>query len=109
MKFTFKKAERPTGLSAIGSPHPWTKIKVDKLVVGDIVPPTWQTKTNQWKVMLAISKEKTEADPASFRWITLKRRFDSKPEARKIFKEGNVQVMLENLGLELYQFPKDTY
>ena len=104
MKITFKKDSPATGLSSVGSPNPDTNIKVDKLVVGTIAAPNWQTKDNLWSVRLTVAKEKTEDDPAPFRWITMKKRFASEPEARE-FVRGHLASIVGGRNLELYQFP----
>ena len=101
MRITFKKDAPATGL-ATGRPD--TKIKVDKLVVGYIAAPSWRTKDNLWSIHLAVVKEKTEDDPAPFRWIVVKKRFSSEPEARE-FVKGHLSSIVGERNLELHQFP----
>lgn len=109
MKFTFKKDKAETGLAAVGNSHPDTNIKVSGLVVGYIAAPNWRTESNHWKVRLAIAKERTKEDPAPFKWITLKKRFDSEPEAREFIKGGIIKEMLDWCKWELHQFPKNEH
>ena len=103
LKISFKKGEKQTGLSSVGNPYPDTDIKLDGLKVGYIDAPTWQTKDGLWCVRVMRVKERTEAEPAPFIWVTFKRRFEFEPEARTFIKEG----ALEKLDFELYRIPKE--
>jgi hypothetical protein len=82
MNFTYKKDKPATGLRAVGYSTPSTAIKLRGKEVGTIVAPSWQTKDHKWGVRIAVEKEPTKEEPASFRWIQFKIRFDSEPEAR---------------------------
>lgn len=108
MKITFKKEKPLTGLAAVGSPKASTDIKVDKLVVGVIAAPSWQTKDDLWSVKLAVAKEKTEKDPAPFKWVTMKKRFASELEARA-FVEQNLANIVNSSQFVLHQFPKNEF
>jgi hypothetical protein len=57
IKLSFKKGGRNTGLYAIGTPYNSTEIKINKKIVGQILPPSWDSKHNDWRVMLMIIKK----------------------------------------------------
>lgn len=80
IKLSFKKEKPETGLASIGNPYPATQVKIDKKVVGMIYPPTWRSKDNLWHVRFSVKNND------NFHWITLKKRFDSEPEAREFIK-----------------------
>lgn len=106
MKFTFKKGQKETGLAGVGHPYPKTKIKHNKLVVGYINPPTWRTKDNKWCVSIAVQKPVTKEEPCSFKWGTVRARFDSEPDARTWVTE-NLGTVLVKCTLILHHFKKD--
>lgn len=81
MKITFKKEKPETGLAAIGNPYPNTQIKVDGKQVGYIYAPTWSITDRKWKVSLAVKEGDTR-----WKWIFVKTRFDTEPDARSWVK-----------------------
>jgi hypothetical protein len=95
-KFTFKKADRETGLRSVGNPYPSTDIKLGGKVVGHINPPSWRSRDHKWGIVLAI---KCDENPGWI-WRNLKKRFDSEPEAREFLKSNSLKL----IGLGLYQF-----
>lgn len=105
MKLSFKKDKKETGLARIGNPHSDTKIKVDGLVVGYIKGPNWRT-DRLWTVRLARTQEPTQSDPAPFKWVQIRTKFDAESEARAFLKDGALERIVAG-GLELYQFPKE--
>jgi hypothetical protein len=91
-RFTFKKQKPLTGLMGVGNPYPNTTIKHDKMVVGYIYAPTWQTKDGKWSISLKIS------DPEDrWHWSRLKARFDSEPEARNFLNTHAEKILSFNL------------
>lgn len=78
-KFTYKKQPTERGLASVGNPHPDTEIKHDKKVVGPITGPNWQSPDNLWRVRLVVLDER---EHCNWKWITLKKTFDTEPDAR---------------------------
>jgi hypothetical protein len=103
MKITFKKEPRETGIMGVGHPYPNTIIKESKKEVGIIYAPNWKTKDNMWGVSISVKKQITKKEPAPFKWVHLKKRFNTEPEARVFVKE-NLQNFLEKTKHELYHF-----
>jgi hypothetical protein len=92
--FTFKRQKSETGLRGVGYPNPDTTIKHNRLVVGYINGPTWQTSDNKWSVSL--TRKDSEAH-CHWKWVKLKFRFDTEPEARTWLKEHAEQLIDLNL------------
>lgn len=92
-RFTFKKEPRETGLSAVGRPYPDTRIRLGGKAVGTISAPIYSTKDDKWGVSFKVEKTPTDTDPCPFAWKTLKRRFDSEPEARE-FVQANAAGLI---------------
>lgn len=84
MKFSFKKEPRETGLASVGNPHPSTVIKLEKKQVGTIIAPNWQTEDGLWGVNLMIKNDSS----LGWKWMRLKKRFESEPEARTYLKNN---------------------
>ena len=99
---SFKKCKPETGLASIGYPFPNTNIKVNKKQVGYITAPTWQTKDDKWGIHLAIIKKSTKASPCPWKWVSIKRRFDTEPEARIWIKE-NLERIAEKYKLHFFE------
>lgn len=98
MRFTFKKEKQETGLSGVGTPYPDTAIKLQGKVVGYICAPTWRSKDNKWGIRFTVRKEVTKEDPAPFKWVQIRARLDSEPEARE-FLNGKIEEILEYFSL----------
>lgn len=84
-KLSFRRGPRPTGLSAVGNPYPDTDIKCGGQKVGYISGPTWQSKDHKWVVRFMVFKADIMEDNnpnCSWKWVTLKQKFDSEREAR---------------------------
>jgi len=96
MKFTFKKTIHEGRYRSFELDH--TTIKLNKKEVGYI---SKSRENSQYTVYFAIKKEKTEKEPASFKWIHLKKRFDSEQSAREKIKKLENKIQIE---LNLYQF-----
>ena len=82
-KFTFKKTIHEGRYQSFQKDH--TIIKLNKKEVGYIS----EIEYNKYKVYFALKKERTEIDPAPFRWVSIKKHFNSENEARKHIKENN--------------------
>ena len=103
MKFTFKKQKGETGLAAIGNSNPDTTIKLNKLVVGFIVGPSWQSKDHKWGIRLM---QKTDAGlSTAYKWVKVKERFEKEADART-YIQTNAQMLI---GIGLYQREPDEY
>ena len=74
-KFTFKK-QKKEGRFRSFQPD-FTDIKLSGKVVGHIT---------KCKVSFAIKKERTEKDPAPFKWVRLKKVFENEQAARDLVK-----------------------
>lgn len=97
-KFTFKKHPRETGLAAVGNPHPNTDIKHNKRLVGVIDAPNWSSTDDQWRIRLMKKKTEPDDNPNSdWKWIRLKKTFDSEPEAREFLNQNVDQLLSWNL------------
>ena|ERR1035437_5356248 len=83
MGLTFKKEKALTGLAGVANPTPATQVKLDKKQVGTINPPSWRSADNKWYVGIMIEVEKTAEEPAGWKWIFFKTRFDEEPQARE--------------------------
>ena len=87
-KFTFKKSV-PEGRYRsfeLGS----TDIKLSKKIVGMINERRLDYK---WTISFAVKNEKTEQDPAGFKWKRLVVPFDSEKEARKFIQEKTEEII----------------
>ena len=89
MKFTFRKEKPETGLANVGNPYPDTEIKVNKKVVGSIVPPSWRSSDNKWRIRLAVKKGD------SWVWTKILVPFDDEPAARKWLNDHAAQIEKE--------------
>ena len=95
-KFTFKKAIHTGKYRSFALDR--TDIKLNKKEVGHISESKNDYKYN---ISFAIKKEKTKVDPAPFKWITLKKKADSEPEARNFIKKNEEEIQKK---YDLYQF-----
>lgn len=76
-KFTFKKVPRK------GGERKSTDIKLSKKVVGYLV----ELDDRKWKIRLAEHKVPTYEDPATFKWVAIKKKFESEVEAREYLSQ----------------------
>jgi hypothetical protein len=83
-KFTFKM-HRETGLRAVAY-RPSSDIKIKGVVVGSI---------REGVIRLMVKRERTEDDPARFRWVTLKKRFADDAEAREFLRDVGVEAVMK--------------
>lgn len=91
-KFTFRKQSPETGLSAVANPYPSTTIKLNGKMVGEISAPS-RFGHDSWRVRFVID------DLASdWRWVTLKAKFNTEPEARKFLSE-NATALIHKIAL----------
>jgi len=88
-KFTFKKQKAQTGLMGVGHPYPDTDIKLNKMSVGYIGAPCWNTKDHKWGVHLMF-----ESEDGQWMWKAVKQRFDSEPDAR-VWLQERVEALIK--------------
>ena len=81
-KFTFRRIPR-TGSFRSFEPKS-TAIKLSGKVVGYIHE---QKDSNFWRIRLAVKREKTERNPAPFRWVTLVGVYEDEESAREMLRE----------------------
>ena len=94
-KFTFKKTIPEGRYRSFERDH--TKIKLNKNEVGYIT----EIEYNMYKVYFAVKKEKTEKNPASFKWTYITKIFNSEKQAREYVRERNDIIQR---ALDLHQF-----
>lgn len=83
---TFKKDTAPTGLARVG----WAAgcdVKFKKLICGRIYPPNNWLKESQYKLALQVK------DGDTWKWVTLKARFNSLNEAKAWCNANWNQIM----------------
>jgi hypothetical protein len=96
-KFTFKKQPVETGLRSIGYSNPNTDVKFNKHIIGEIVAPCWSSNDHKWFIRFMVRREPTEQWSAEFCWKTIKKRFDTEPEARQYILENSDKLEKEDL------------
>ena len=96
MKFTFKKYIATGLYKSFELKH--TDIKLGGLEVGAI---DQQKDSYKYKISFAIKKERTIKEPAPFKWISLKVRFETEKEARVFIKRHEIEIQEK---YDLYQF-----
>lgn len=77
LSISFKKNPASPGLAGVGEAQS-TKIKADKIYIGDIVGPSWRERGQGWRVSLAI----VDDSKAGWRWFTVKETFATEELAR---------------------------
>lgn len=108
MKFTFKE-NKSTG--RYRSFYPSTHdIKLNKKVVGHITQindgsgfidvPT--ENIGKYNVAFAVKREKTAGNPAPFKWVNIKVKFDSVDEA-KAWANRNIDVILAKFDIHAFE------
>lgn len=100
MKFTFK-TEKPTGRYRsfdVDTHH----IKLKKKKVG-YINDKFRSEDGKFSISLAVSKAITPESSAPFKWIKLKKEFDTLDEA-KIFLNEPVNFKFLTKHIKLYQF-----
>lgn len=98
MNFTFKKHIAVGRYSSFELDQ--TEIKLKKQQVGII----YETREHLYKIRFAIKKEKTTEDPADFKWIILKGKFNTEEKARGIIKKFSKEIQEK---YDLYFFEKE--
>lgn len=92
-KFTFKFHRGGSGRYASFF-NDWVDIKLKRGVIGSV------SDKKPYKIRLMIKQKPTKVDPAPFKWITLKREFESLNEC-KLWLEQNTDRILSQF--DLYQ------
>lgn len=102
-KFTFKRQPKDTGLARIGADETSSDIKLRGVVVGLLKSPTrgrWgEPDIPGWRVKFMVEREATPAEPCPWRWATLKRRFDTEPEARAWLQSVDPDALVAQLKI----------
>ena len=94
-RLTFTKEPCETGLSAVAHPYGRsTVIKLDGKQCGTIAAPHWSSTDSLWSVRFAVKT----AD--NWKWVTVKERFATEPDARAWVKANQTKI----LALNLHQF-----
>lgn len=104
-KLTFKRGPKPTGLYAVGNPYTSTDIKLNKVVVGFIAPPSSGASLRQepnWRVWTKRRKEVTRESPCPFTNVCFTAKFDSEQAARDWVTRNAAQI----IAIGLYQESK---
>lgn len=103
----FRKETPETGLRAIANPYPGTDITWGREgVVGRISPPSARALggSDTWGIRFIVEKEPTVEDPCDWKWVALKKTFETEPEARAWVRENWAAI---NEKLKLKQIPRD--
>jgi hypothetical protein len=99
IKLSFKKGERKTGLMAVGNPYSSSDIKINKKTIGRIMPPSWNSKDNGWKIQLMIIKKDIMEDKnpnCVWRNITFKNQpFCEKEEDARVWLRDNIEGIVK--------------
>jgi hypothetical protein len=88
MAFTFKE-HKSEGKYRSFYPS-WWDIKLQKKVCGGIYVLNSLDRT--YEVQFMVKKERTEKDPAPFKWVTLKEKFSDISEAKEFLKEHTKEI-----------------
>ena len=101
MKFTFKKAPKPTGkLARVAYSETTTDIKLNGRIMGMIIPPNHYR--NAWIIQIALKKKKPDDNPnCAWKWQGLTATFEKEEAAREWVKH-NLQDIIESNELELH-------
>ena len=94
-KFTFKKTIREGQYRSFEKDH--TTIKLNKKEVGYIS----EVEPGLYRAYFAVKKERTKEDPAPFKWIYIRKVFESEKAAREFIKENNDKIQT-NLNLHYF-------
>jgi len=99
IRIRFKKHPKETGLYAVGHPFSAVDIKVNGESMGIIYPPSWQTEDNRWSIGFTVLKKELDDDlNCKWKWIHIKKRFDTENEAREFVKD-NIETINKNYVL----------
>lgn len=100
-RFTFKLHPKMTGLAAVGNSRQDCDVKLNKLTVGRIDAPNWQTKDNKYKVCFSVKQTPTADNPnLDWKWIFLAKRTDTIEEMKEWL---NTPAVINKLS-ETYEF-----
>lgn len=95
MNFTFKKHVKTGRYKSFD--HDCTDIKLKGKVVGSIN----EGSNRKYRISFAIKKEKTEEDPAPFKWARLQAVCDDEDHARNIIRKHSAELQEK---YDLYSF-----
>ena len=101
MKFAFKKAPKPSGkLARVAYSETTTDIKLNKKVMGMIIPPNAYRKN--WKIQIATKKKEPDDNPnCDWKWRYITAAFEQEEVAREWVKH-NLADIIESNEVELH-------
>lgn len=88
-KLSFKRDKKQTGLAGVGYPHQGSTIKMDGMDIGSIVPPTWNTRTNSFRIQIRRYANEVElTENPNCPWVNkfLTGHYDTDEKAREWIK-----------------------
>jgi hypothetical protein len=89
LKVTFKREPRATGLANVAKPKRDTVIKINRKICGYIYAPHAFSKDTFYHVSFTVYKtDKDAPENCVWKWITVKKPFDSELDARAYVKEN---------------------
>jgi hypothetical protein len=97
MKFSFRKVIQAGKWRSFQ--EECHEIKLNKKVVGRI---KWSREDGLFLISLVVKKNVTKEDPASFKWITLKGRYNTAEEARQMLGK-NIDIILQRYNLYSFE------
>ena len=93
MKFTFKRHPYLTGLQSVANPYPAVDIKLNKKIIGFIVPPNALGSEN-WYVWFRLKNEDKKSN-CTFRNVKLKGEWSTEEEARAYLQKHASALIAE--------------
>lgn len=103
IKLSFRKKPKNTGLFAIGTPYNSTDIKINKVTVGEIMPPSWNSSNKGWKIGFMVIKKDIMEDGNKncvWKWVRFKVEFE-KEELGRIWVRDNIEGIMSRYELYL--------
>lgn len=89
--FSFKRHKKQTGLAAVGNGATGSDIKINKMLVGIIVAPSWTSKHSGYKARFMIVTISSDHEPG-WKWVTFKQELDSDAKMREWLKTVYEQI-----------------
>jgi len=102
MKLTFKRGALGSSLQRVGHPYAQVEVRLGGRVIGNINPPSWQTKDHKWGIQFRVSRTPTTDAPCEWRWFVVKNRFDNEADARTFITNHTDEILKLNLYILPY-------